>query len=412
MLKGLRDPSSGPPGHLLPQGEKEETFVLGLCDPSTPLALYVHWPYCARICPYCDFNVVRDRGRDQEQADLVAAILTDLETQAALIGPRRLASIFFGGGTPSLLDPDAVARIIAAATARFEPLGPIEITLEANPTDAEAARFAALRDAGINRLSMGVQALDDEALRFLGRNHSADEARRAVAVAARAFDRLSIDLIYARPGQTVAGWTEDLTQALDLGFEHISPYQLTIEPTTAFGRAVARGAWSPPDEDLAADLYETTQAVLQAAGFDAYEVSNHARGIAARSSHNLHVWRGGDYLGLGPGAHGRLTLDGVRTATVAHRSIADYVTGVEAGIPWGEHQRLSPTDAAEEKVLLGLRTVEGAALANLATLGRTVEADPLADLIADGFLEVEAGQVRATATGRPVLDGIIRALLV
>jgi oxygen-independent coproporphyrinogen-3 oxidase len=381
-------------------------------DPKDGLALYVHWPYCARICPYCDFNVVRDRGRDQEQAVLVEAILTDLEAQADLAGPRRLASIFFGGGTPSLLDPDAVARIIAAATARFAPEGPIEITLEANPTDAEADRFAALRDAGINRLSMGVQALDDEALKFLGRNHSADEARRAVAVAARAFDRLSIDLIYARPGQTVAGWTDDLTQALDLGFEHISPYQLTIEPTTAFGRAVARGAWSPPDEDLAADLYETTQTVLQAAGFDAYEVSNHARGIAARSSHNLHVWRGGDYLGLGPGAHGRLTLDGARTATVAHRGIADYVTGVAAGTPWSEHQPLSPTDAAEEKVLLGLRTVEGAALAELATLERTVDGEPLADLIADGFLEVEAGRVRATATGRPVLDGVLKVLLI
>ncbi|MGV9010906.1 radical SAM family heme chaperone HemW [Brevundimonas sp.] len=371
----------------------------------------MHWPYCARICPYCDFNVVRDRGRGEEQAGLVEAILADLDAQAALTGPRRLASIFFGGGTPSLMDPDAVARIITAATARFEPLGPIEITLEANPTDAEADQFAALRDAGINRLSMGVQALDDAALTFLGRNHSADEARRAVAVAARAFDRLSIDLIYARPGQTVASWTDELTQALDLGFEHISPYQLTIEPTTAFGRAVARGAWSPPDEDLAADLYETTQSVLATAGFDAYEVSNHARGVTARSSHNLHVWRGGDYLGLGPGAHGRLTLDGTRTATVAHRGIADYITSVAAGTPWTEHQPLSPTDAAEEKVLLGLRMVEGVSLAELAMLGRTVDQGPLADLIADGFLEARSDRVRASASGRPVLDTVLKTLL-
>ena len=397
------------PPNTVTQAASDRVTSVG--DSKDHLALYVHWPYCARICPYCDFNVVRDRGRDQEQAGLVQAILADLERQAALTGPRRLASIFFGGGTPSLMDPDAVARIIAAATARFDPLGPIEITLEANPTDAEADRFTALRDAGINRLSMGVQALDDAALRFLGRNHSADEARRAVAVAARAFDRQSIDLIYARPGQTVAGWTEDLTQALDLGFEHISPYQLTIEPTTAFGRAVARGTWSPPDEDLAADLYETTQAMLQAAGFDAYEVSNHARGTAARSSHNLHVWRGGDYLGLGPGAHGRLTLDGDRTATVAHRGIADYVTGVAAGTPWTEHQPLSPTDAAEEKILLGLRTVEGVALAELATLGRTVEAGPLAELIADGFLETRSDRVRASTSGRPVLDNVLKVLL-
>lgn len=380
--------------------------------PGSDVALYVHWPYCARICPYCDFNVVRDRGRTGEQAGLVTAILADMEAQGSLTGPRRLASIFLGGGTPSLMAPDAVAGIIARARALFPPRDAIEITLEANPTDAEAARFAALADAGVNRLSMGVQALDDAALAFLGRDHSADEARRAVAVAARAFPRLSIDLIYARPGQTVEGWTAELTEALDLGFEHVSPYQLTIEPTTAFGRAVARGVWTPPDEDAAAALYETTQTVLEAAGFDAYEVSNHARGETARSAHNLHVWRGGDYLGVGPGAHGRLTLHGARTATVAHRGIGAYVAGVAAGSPWSERETQSARDAAEEKVLLGLRTVEGVALADLATLGRTADAEPLAGLIGDGFLAVEAGRVRATAAGRPVLDGVLRALLV
>ena len=381
-------------------------------DPGDDLALYVHWPYCARICPYCDFNVVRDRGRTAEQAALVEAILADMAALAALTGPRRLASIFFGGGTPSLMAPEAVAAVIARARTLFPPRGPIEITLEANPTDAEAARFAALAEAGVNRLSMGVQALDDAALAFLGRNHSADEARRAVAVAARAFPRLSIDLIYARPDQTVAGWRAELAEALDLGFEHVSPYQLTIEPTTAFGRAVARGAWTPPDEDLSAALYETTQTVLEAAGFDAYEVSNHARGIAARSSHNLHVWRGGDYLGVGPGAHGRLTLDGARTATVAHKGIGPYAAGVATGTPWSERETQSPRDAAEEKVLLGLRTVEGAPLAELALLGRTPETEPLAGLIADDFLSVDAGRVRATPAGRPVLDGVLRALLV
>ena len=375
-------------------------------DPGTDLALYVHWPYCARICPYCDFNVVRDRGRTGEQAALADAILADLEAQAALVAPRRLASIFFGGGTPSLMNPDAVGRIIARARTLFEPRNPIEITLEANPTDAEADRFAALADAGINRLSMGVQALDDASLKLLGRNHSADEARRAVAVAARAFPRLSIDLIYARPGQTVSAWTAELRQALDLGFEHVSPYQLTIEPATAFGRAFARGTLVPPDEDLSAALYETTQEVLERAGFDAYEVSNHARGEAARSAHNLHVWRGGDYLGLGPGAHGRLTLDGVRTATVAHRGIADYIAGVAEGSPCSERLALSPADAAEELVLLGLRTVEGAPLSALAALG----AAP-ADLIADGFLTVQADRIAATPRGRPVLDGVLKALL-
>jgi oxygen-independent coproporphyrinogen-3 oxidase len=380
--------------------------------PGTDLALYVHWPYCARICPYCDFNVVRDRGRVEEQAALVEAILADMAAQAALTGPRRLASIFFGGGTPSLMAPQAVAAVIDRARALFPPRGAIEITLEANPTDAEAARFAALAAAGINRLSMGVQALDDAALALLGRNHSADEARRAVAVAARAFPRLSIDLIYARPDQTVAGWRAELAGAIDMGFEHVSPYQLTIEPTTAFGRAVARGAWTPPDEDRSAALYETTQAVLEAAGFDAYEVSNHARGAAARSAHNLHVWRGGDYLGLGPGAHGRLTLQGARTATVAHRGIGAYVAGVAAGTPWSEQETQSARDAAEEKVLLGLRTIEGVTLDALTMLGRTADAEPLAGLLGDGFLAVDAGRVRATATGRPVLDGVLRALLV
>ena len=262
---------SGSAAHLLPRGEKGEL--------SDTLALYVHWPYCARICPYCDFNVVRDRGRVEEQAGLVQAILADMEAQSLLVGPRRLASIFFGGGTPSLMPPEAVAAVISRARSLFPPDAEIEITLEANPTDAEAGRYAALAEAGINRLSMGVQSFDDAALTFLGRDHSAAEARRAVQTAGEAFPRLSIDLIYARPGQSVADWTAELTTALDLGFEHISPYQLTIEPTTAFGRAFARGTLTPPDEDLAASLYEATQEVLEAAGFEAYEVSNHARDI-------------------------------------------------------------------------------------------------------------------------------------
>ena len=380
-------------------------------DPGSDVALYVHWPYCARICPYCDFNVVRDRGRGDEQAALVGAILADLEAQAVLTGPRRLASIFFGGGTPSLMAPEAVAAVIERARVLFPPRGDIEITLEANPTDAEADRFAALAGAGVNRLSMGVQALDDAALAFLGRNHSTDEARRAVSLAAKAFRRLSIDLIYDRPGQTVDGWTAELREALDLGFEHVSPYQLTIEPTTAFGRAVARGAWTPPDEDTAAALYETTQAVLERAGFEAYEVSNHARGVAARSAHNLHVWRGGDYIGVGPGAHGRLTLDGLRTATVAHRGIGAYVAGVAAGAAWAEREAQTPLEADEERILLGLRTVEGVPLARLAALGLTTEGAPLADLLADGFLVQSADRLAATPRGRPVLDAVLKALL-
>jgi putative oxygen-independent coproporphyrinogen III oxidase len=378
-----------------------------LTEPDT-VALYVHWPYCARICPYCDFNVVRDRGRTGEQAALADAIVTDMEAQAALLGERRLASIFFGGGTPSLMPPDQVARIIQRARALFPGGGEIEITLEANPTDAEAARFAALARAGVNRLSLGVQSLDDEALRFLGRNHSAAEAMRALELARAAFARLSIDLIYARPGQTVAHWTEELNRAVDLGFEHVSPYQLTIEPTTAFGRAFARGTLVPPDEDLAADLYETTQAVLEARGFDAYEVSNHARGEAARSAHNLHVWRGGDYVGVGPGAHGRLMLDGARTATVAHRSIADYLAGVAAGRPWSEDQRLSPLEADEERLLLGLRTTEGVSVDLINRMGL---GDRVQDLEQAGRLTLSDGRVAASPEGRPVLDALLRVLL-
>lgn len=377
-------------------------------DPGSAVGLYVHWPYCSRICPYCDFNVVRDRGRVEEQTRLAEAILTDMTAQRVLTGERRLASIFLGGGTPSLMDPAAVAAVVERAKALWAPDGGIEVTLEANPTDAEAGRFAALADAGVNRLSMGVQALDDDSLTLLGRNHSAAEAIRAVDVARTAFPRLSIDLIYARPGQTEAGWADELNRALDLGFEHVSPYQLTIEPSTAFGRAASRGALVTPDEDAAAGLYETTQAVLETAGFEAYEVSNHARGEAARSAHNLHVWRGGDYVGVGPGAHGRLTLDGARTATVAHRGIADYVAGVESGSPWAERNGLDAAEADEERVLLGLRTVEGVETPALTRLGLDGRVD---GLVEDGFLIRRDGRVVATATARPVLDGVMRALL-
>lgn len=376
---------------------------------SGTVALYVHWPYCARICPYCDFNVVRDRGRAEEQAALAAAILADMEAQAERLGPRRLASVFFGGGTPSLMPPDQAARVIDRARALFPGGGDVEITLEANPTDAEAGRYAALAEAGVNRLSLGVQALEDEALRFLGRNHSADEALRALDLARAAFPRLSIDLIYARPGQTVEAWTDELNRAVDLGFEHVSPYQLTIEPATAFGRAFARGTLVPPDEDRAADLYETTQAVLEARGFTAYEVSNHARGEAARSAHNLHVWRGGDYIGVGPGAHGRLTLGGVRTATVAHPRITDYAAGVAARRPWCEEQPLSPLEADEERLLLGLRTTQGVPADLIARLGLTERARGLSE---QGLLTQTGGRLAATPAGRPVLDAVLKALLV
>ena len=233
------------------------------------LGLYVHWPYCARICPYCDFNVFRDRGKRAEQLALKDAILADLAAQRALTGPRDLTSIFLGGGTPSLMDPDWAGEIITAARSLWTPAPDLEVTLEANPTDAEAARYAAFAQAGVNRLSLGVQALDDDSLKRLGRDHGADEARRAAATAAAAFPRLSIDLIYARPGQTPEAWTAELAEAIALGAEHLSPYQLTIEAGTAFDRAVRRGTLVPPPEDLAATLFEVTQEVLEAHGFHA-----------------------------------------------------------------------------------------------------------------------------------------------
>ena len=381
-------------------------------EPGGPRAigLYVHWPYCARICPYCDFNVVRDRGeRDgpaaQARVTLARAILADLAAQAAQLGPRRLVSVFFGGGTPSLMDPDWAGEILSAARRLFEPASDLEVTLEANPTDAEADRFAAFAAAGVNRLSLGVQSLDDAALAFLGRNHDAAGARRAAGVAAAAFPRLSIDMIYARPGQTPEAWRAELGEALALGPEHVSPYQLTIEAGTAFDRAVQRGRWAPPDADLAAALYETTQEVLEGAGYEAYEVSNHARGTIARSRHNLIYWRGGDYLGVGPGAHGRVTEQGERWATLTPAPIAGYVRRVEtAGCGLAERTRLSPREAALERLLMGLRTVEGVALAELEPLGP----DPamLDALVAGGLLARDGGRLIATRHGRAVLDRI------
>ncbi|MBX3481007.1 MAG: coproporphyrinogen III oxidase [Caulobacter sp.] len=378
---------------------------------AAPLGVYIHWPYCARICPYCDFNVVRDRGRTGEQARLAQAILADLEAQRALTGPRRLVSIFLGGGTPSLMDPEAAAAMIAAARRLWTADEDLEISLEANPTDAETGRFAGFAQAGVNRLSLGVQALDDAALTFLGRNHDAASARRAAETAARLFPRLSLDLIYARPGQTPAAWAAELETAIAWGAGHISPYQLTIEAGTAFDRAVRRGSFTPPDETLGAALYETTQAVLEARGFEAYEVSNHARGEAARSRHNLVYWRGQDYVGAGPGAHGRLTLAGQRTATVAGRGIEAYIAAVErTGLGFAEREALTGADAAEERLLMGLRIDEGVSFASMAPLGLAPDTPLVRRLVEDGLLVDDPARLRATRAGRLVLDWLTTRL--
>ena len=372
---------------------------------AAPLGVYVHWPYCARICPYCDFNVVRDRGRRDEQAALVQAILADLRAHAALTGPRRLVSVFFGGGTPSLMQPDWVAVILAEARRLWTPDEPVEVSLEANPTDLESGRFAGFAAAGVERLSLGLQSLDDRSLAFLGRNHSADEAIRAAQAARALFPRLSLDMIYALPGQTPEAWARELRAAAALGPDHLSPYQLTIEPGTAFDRAVVRGRLTPADADTGAALYETTQTVLSELGFEAYEVSNHARGEAGRSRHNLVYWRGQDYVGVGPGAHGRLLSHGERLATRAAPRIGDYLRQVaETGTGWDEREVLDASARAQERLLMGLRTLEGVEVQELAPLGAGAR---IADLAAAGLVRLDRGRLIATATGRPVLDRII-----
>jgi oxygen-independent coproporphyrinogen-3 oxidase len=375
-----------------------------------PLAVYLHWPYCARVCPYCDFAVVKDRGRLDEQAALAEALAADLTAQAALTGPRRLTSIYLGGGTPSLMNPEAAGRLIDLARALWAPEPDLEITLEANPTDAETGRLRAFAEAGVNRLSLGVQALDDASLAFLGRNHGAEEARRAAGLAVATFPRVSLDLIYALPGQTREAWTATLEAAVAFGAEHISPYQLTIEERTAFGRAARRGTLVPASEDMGADLYETTQAVLERLGFEAYEVSNHARGEAARSRHNLAYWRGWDYVGAGPGAHGRLTLDGARTATEAPRTIDGYLARVrQTGLGWAEREALDAGTAAEERLLMGLRSVEGVAWDEVAGIGLSPSDPRVVDLAEAGL--VEAGdRLKATSKGRPILDWVTSRL--
>ncbi len=372
----------------------------------TEIGVYIHWPYCARICPYCDFNVVRERGRESEKAALVDAIIADLASNARLTGPRLLKSIFFGGGTPSLMAPEAIARIVDAAGRLWTPAVDLEISLEANPTDAESTRFADIASAGVERLSLGVQSLSDKDLAFLGRNHDARSARRAIDLALVAFPRLSIDLIYALPEQTVEGWKTRLEMVIATGCEHISAYQLSIEPGAAFSRAVRRGALKPTSDDLAAELFETTQDQLSTAGYDAYEVSNHARGVGARSRHNLIYWRGGDYVGVGPGAHGRLTLDRARFSTQTASRIPDYLARVSQTGSGATSDRMDCRDVALERLVMGLRTDEGVARRDILALG--VSKTKIDDL--SPFVTLNRDRLIATRAGRLVLDRVVAEL--
>lgn len=379
--------------------------------PHFGFGLYVHWPYCARICPYCDFNVYA--AKDRASGPLVEAIAADIAAHRPRMPQHGgLDTIYFGGGTPALLRPDELGRILLAASETFGIKNGAEITLEANPNDVLRADLAGLQRAGVTRLSIGVQSLRDSALAFLGRDHDATSAAEAVKRALKVFDSVSIDLIYARPGQSPASWEAELGDALALGAPHLSLYELTFEPKTPFGLAAQRGDISPMGDDPQADLYELTQAVTSAAGMPAYEVSNHAASPEHQSRHNLIYWRGGDWVGVGPGAHGRLSVGGGRYASEAERRPEAYIANVQAlQSGWGDAARLEPLDIARELLAMGLRAVEGVDLRRVETVsGQPVPRDKIAVFVEKGWAEVVGAELRLTPSGRLLADAITAAL--
>jgi oxygen-independent coproporphyrinogen-3 oxidase len=370
------------------------------------LALYIHWPFCVSKCPYCDFNShVRDRI---DTAAWERALLADMAHEAALTAGRPLSSIFFGGGTPSLMPPALVETLIAAAQAHWGFAPGIEITLEANPNSVEAARFADLATAGVNRVSLGLQALEDQALHFLGRAHDVDEGLAALNTAQRVFDRVSFDLIYARPGQSEADWEAELARGLSFGTGHLSLYQLTIEPGTRFATLVAQGKLTPADPDHGATLYELTQAMTGAAGLPAYEISNHAR-AGQESRHNLTYWRYGDYMGIGPGAHGRRGGQ----ATLRHRKPENWLGAVDRnGHGLQGEEPLPPQDRAREALLMGLRLGEGVDLQRIAALSgiaidRLVDERAIDQLTDLGLVRLSGVRLQVAPAGMLLLDAIL-----
>ena len=375
------------------------------CQIPAPLALYIHWPFCVSKCPYCDFNShVRETVDQQAWAD---ALLADLSHEAAQMPGRTLGSIFFGGGTPSLMPPATVAKLIEAAGRHWPIADDLEITLEANPSSVEAARFADLARAGVNRVSLGLQALDDAALGFLGRAHDVAEGLAALDTAQANFSRVSFDLIYARPDQSLAAWEGELARALSFGTEHLSLYQLTIEPGTRFATLFAQGKLVPLDLDLAADIFETTRTMAGAAGLPAYEISNHARPGAA-SRHNLTYWRYGDYVGIGPGAHGR--RGGM--ATLRHKKPENWLNAVARnGHGLSAEDALSPRDRAVEALVMGLRLNEGIDIARVAAssgVNEPVDQAAVARLAGLGLISVAGERLTVTEAGFGVLDAILR----
>ena len=371
---------------------------------AAPLALYVHWPFCVSKCPYCDFNSHVRVSVDQDEWR--EALLADLAHEAALLPQHRLASIFFGGGTPSLMAPTMVDAIISAARDHWPAAEDLEITLEANPNSAEAARFADLAHAGVNRISLGLQSFDDGALAFLGRAHSAEEGLRALEAAQTAVDRVSFDLIYALPGDTEAGWSATLDRALGQGTGHLSLYQLTIEPATRFASMVARHEFEPLDADAAAGLFELTQERTAGSGIPAYEISNHAR-PGQESRHNLAYWRYRDYAGVGPGAHGRRL--GMRT--VRHRKPENFLDAVARnGHGLSDEEYLTPDEVSREALVMGLRLAEGIDPAELSErfgVERIVDDAMVERLAGHGLLLREEGRLRTTPAGRLLLDSIL-----
>jgi oxygen-independent coproporphyrinogen-3 oxidase len=390
----------------------------GTPGPSVPdpgFGLYVHWPFCRAKCPYCDFNSHVRAGVDHDRWR--AALLAELDHVGAETAGRRLTSIFFGGGTPSLMEPATAGALIERAGRWWDVTPDLEVTLEANPTSVEAGKLRGFRAAGVNRVSLGVQALDDASLRFLGREHTAAEALAAVDLAGGLFPRHSFDLIYARPDQTPAAWEAELRRALGHANGHLSAYQLTIEPGTRFHALHQSGALVPPDEETQADLYELTQAVLGEAGLPAYEISNHAR-PGHESRHNLTYWRYGDYAGIGPGAHGRLTLGGAKWATRTER-VPERWLGLVDERGHGElpsREPVPPDDQLTELLMMGLRLAEGVPLGRIEdAAGRpwreAVDARGLERLTDGGFVELDEARLAATPAGRQRLDALLVALL-
>ncbi|GEP10119.1 radical SAM family heme chaperone HemW [Methylobacterium gnaphalii] len=373
--------------------------------------IYLHWPFCAAKCPYCDFNShVRHAGVDE--ARFLEAFRAEIAQTAARTPGRTVSSIFLGGGTPSLMKPATVAGLLDAVAEGWSITADVEVTLEANPTSVEAERFRGYRAAGVNRVSLGVQALSDGDLKALGRLHSVEEALSAVRMAAAHFERFSFDLIYARPKQTPAAWRAELTEAIAHAAEHLSLYQLTIEPGTPFFGLAQTGRLVPPDEEDARILYDVTQEVCDRAGLPAYEISNHAR-PGAQSRHNLLYWRYGEYAGIGPGAHGRLVLPEGRIATVTEKLPEAWLTRVERdGDGIVETEALAREVEGDEFLMMGLRLTEGIDPARYAALkGRALDRSRLSALIADGLVAMTAkGNVAATARGAPVLNALVREL--